>query len=450
MQKRLFKLLFLGMVASCATGSLDAEDRVVGRGSPPLPQAISLQAAIDYAIEHSFAVLQAKERIQEQYGLHLEVKSGVLPNLSLSSRYSEQDQELVGFQGAEDDWSVSIRVRQALYSGGSLKASIRAQGALEDAALHDLQVNIQATIQEVKTRYYDVLLARDTIEVETQNIELLNEQLANIRSRFEAGAVSHFDVLQAQVSLANAKPALIRANNNYRVAVAELKQSVGYMVAYDPAAEALQFTDSLVAEVQEYELFEAIHFALQQRPELAKLKRIIDAHEDNIAIARSDYYPSVDFVGSYDFRRSYFATDGRFDNSINGWFAGIESVWNIWDGRATKGRVVQAKSQMRQDELKYNETRLQIEVEVRRAISELQGAAELLVAAQQVTGQANESLRMANERYTVGSSTYLDTLQARVALTDARNNELQANYSYLVSIVNVQHAIGETQFNLTN
>jgi outer membrane protein TolC len=112
--------------------------------------------------------------------------------------------------------------------------------------------------------------------------------------------------------------------------------------------------------------------------------------------------------------------------------------------------VVQAKSQMRQDELKYNETRLQIEVEVRRAISELQGAAELLVAAQQVTGQANESLRMANERYTVGSSTYLDTLQARVALTDARNNELQANYSYLVSIVNVQHAIGETQFNLTN
>jgi outer membrane protein TolC len=450
MQKRLFKLLFLGMVASCATGFLDAEDRVVGRGSTPLPQAISLQAAIDYAIEHSFAVLQAKERIQEQYGLYLEVKSGVLPNLSLSSRYSEQDQELVGFQGAENDWSVSIRVRQALYSGGSLKASIRAQGALEDAALYELQVNIQATIQEVKTRYYDVVLARDTIEVETQNIELLNEQLANIQSRFEAGAVSHFDVLQAQVSLANAKPALIRAKNNYRVAVAELKQSVGYMIAYDPEAEALQFTDSLVAEVQEYELFEAIHLALQQRPELAQLKCIIDAHEDNIAIARSDYYPSVDFVGSYDFRRSYFATDGRFDNSINGWFAGIESVWNIWDGRATKGRVVQAKSQMRQDELKYNETRLQIEVEVRRAISELQGAAELLVAAQQVTCQANESLRMANERYTVGSSTYLDTLQARVALTDARNNELQANYSYLVSIVNVQHAIGETQFNLTN
>jgi len=450
MQKRLFKWLFLGMVASFATGSLDAEDRVVSRGSTSLPQAISLQVAIDYAIEHSFAVLQAKERIQEQYGLHLEVKSGILPNLSLSSRYSEQDQELVGFQGAEDDWSVSIRVRQALYTGGSLKASIRAQGALEDAALYELQVNIQATIQEVKTRYYDVVLARDTIEVETQNIELLNEQLVNIRSRYEAGAVSHFDVLQAQVSLANAKPALIRANNNYRVAVAELKRSVGYRVAYDPAAEALQFTDSLVAEVQEYELFEAIHLALQQRPELAQLKRIIDAHEDNIAIARSDYYPSVDFVGSYDFRRSYFATDGRFDNSINGWFAGIESVWNIWDGRATKGRVVQAKSQMRQDQLKYNETRLQIEVEVRRAISELQGAAELLVAAQQVTGQANESLRMANERYTVGNSTYLDTLQARVALTDARNNELQANYSYLVSIVNVQHAIGETQFNLTN
>ena len=57
------------------------------------------------------------------------------------------------------------------------------------------------------------------------------------------------------------------------------------------------------------------------------------------------------------------------------------------------------------------------------------------MAAREVTGQAEEALRLANERYTVGSSTFLDTLQARVALTDARNNELQANYSYLVSTV---------------
>ena len=115
-------------------------------------------------------------------------------------------------------------------------------------------------------------------------------------------------------------------------------------------------------------------------------------------------------------------------------------------GEVAKGKVVQAKSQLRQDELTYNETRLQIEIEVRRAISELQGSTELLLAAREATGQAEEALRLANERYNVGSSTFLDTLQARVALTDARNNELQANYSYLVSTANVQRAIGETSY----
>ena len=94
-------------------------------------------------------------------------------------------------------------------------------GCLEKAALYDLQAQVEATIQDVKIRYFDVLLARDTIAVEAQNLELLKEQLENTESRFEAGAVSQFDVLQA--ALANAKPALILANNDFRIAEAELQ-----------------------------------------------------------------------------------------------------------------------------------------------------------------------------------------------------------------------------------
>ncbi len=446
MQKFLLKGFLIASLLLGTALYLKAADRVSMRVPPPLPDEISLETAIDYALENSFAVLQAKERIEEQYGLHLEVNSGVLPNVSLNSSYSEQDEELVGFQGAEDDWRVSLQVRQALYSGGSLRASIRAQAALEKAALYDLQANVEATIQDVKTRYYDVLLARDTIEVEEQNLQLLKEQLENTESRFEAGAVSNFDVLQAKVSLANAKPALIRANNDFRIAEAELKRAVGYVKERDYVTTSPTYTGELEVRTKDYDLLNSMTTALQRRPELAQQKLVIDAGEEDIDIARSGYYPSVDLVGSYDFRRSYEPSDDRFDNHIDGWFVGVESTWNIWDGRATKGKVVQAKSQLRQDELTYNETRLQIEIEVRRAISELQGSTELLLAAREVTGQAEEALRLANERYNVGSSTFLDTLQARVALTDARNNELQANYSYLVSTANVQRAIGETSY----
>ena len=416
----------------------------------PIPEDVTLEMAIDYALQNSFDVLQAKERIEEQYGLILEARSGILPMITLGSTISEQDAGLNFFQPTSDDWVVSLQVRQALYGGGKLRSGIRAQNAQQEAALYDMQASIEAAIQNVKTRFYTVLLARDTIEVEEQNIELLQEQLTNVESRFEAGSVSNFDVLQAKVSLANAKPALIRAKNDFRIAVAEIKKAVGYVKERDHVTKMPNFVGELDVEMKEYDLSESMTTALQRRPELEQQKLIVDSRVDGILVAEAGYRPTVDFVGRYDMRRSFVSTDERFENPAKGWFVGLEASWNLWDGRATKGRVLQAKSRLRQSELTLYETRLAVEIEVRRAVSELQSAAELVEAARQVTGQAEESLRLANERYSVGSSTLLDTLQARVSLTEARNNQLQANYSYLVALTDVQRSIGETKFHFAD
>lgn len=438
---------FIGLVLTAS-----GEERVVEQPvSSALPDVLSLEFAIEYALDHSFAILQAKERIEEQYGLVLEVGAGVLPTLSFRSAYTEQEEGVTAAEDANtDDWRVALEVRQALYAGGSLRASIRAQEALENAALYDLQTQVESTIQEVKTRYYDAILARDRVVVEEVNIELLQEQLTNTESRFAAGSVSNFDVLQAKVSLANAQPALIRARNDFRVAEAELKEAIGYIEGREALTKSLNYSGELAVEIRDYDLSKSLTQAQRARPELQQLTWIIDANEDGIQLARSGYRPTVDLVGSYEYRRSYERTDDAFDDPKDGWFVGLESTWNLWDGRETRGRVLQAKSKLRQAELNLKEARLAVEVEVRRTISELQGSAELVVAAREVTVQAEEALRLANERYNVGSSTFLDTLQARVALTEARNNELQANYSYLVSTVNVERAIGETKYDFVS
>jgi outer membrane protein len=93
--------------------------------------------------------------------------------------------------------------------------------------------------------------------------------------------------------------------------------------------------------------------------------------------------------------------------------------------------------------LRLKEQTLAIEVEVRTALSSLQEAGELAEAAVKVVEQAEESLRLADARYGAGSATQLDVLQAQVALTQARDNQLQANYSYNVALANVRRAIGE-------
>jgi len=125
-------------------------------------------------------------------------------------------------------------------------------------------------------------------------------------------------------------------------------------------------------------------------------------------------------------------------------FIGLQSQWAIFDGRATAGRVVQAKSALAQIKLQFTEAQLAAEVEVRRAYSSLQEATELVEASSKVVAQAEESIRLATARYEAGTATQLDVLQSQTDLTTARINQLQAYYAYNVAVAQLRTAMGMT------
>ena len=242
-----------------------------GYGSDGLPPALDLPSATSYALEHNYAIRMAKERIREQEGMIVEVKSSVLPNASVQSSYSRTDESLVNGPGSEQNWSVALQVSQLLYSGGGVSATLDAQRLTREASLLDLRATVDQVLAQVRGGYYDVILARNRIEVQEQNIRLLEEQLANARSRFEAQSVSRFDVLRAEVELANAHPPLIRSRNAYRIAVDELYRVIGFnrdeFVGVLPA-----IVGDLSFKPVPAELEPSIRQALENRPELQYLE----------------------------------------------------------------------------------------------------------------------------------------------------------------------------------
>ena len=133
----------------------------------------------------------------------------------------------------------------------------------------------------------------------------------------------------------------------------------------------------------------------------------------------------------------------NFADSNDGFFLGLQSQWAIFDGRATHGRVVQAKSVLEQSRLQLTEAQLSAEVEVRTAYSTFQEATELADASQKVVGQAEEAVRLATARYDAGTATQLDVLQSQVDLTTARTNQLQSYYQYNVAVASMRKAIGQ-------
>jgi outer membrane protein TolC len=431
-------VLFAGTIRLIAADPVSA--------APDVPDRIDLRAAITYALDNNYAIQQARERIREQEGLIVEVKARAIPNVSLNSGYTKTDDGLVQGGGlgtrSDQDWSIALEARQALYSGGGIKAALDAQKITREAALLDLKAAINDALLLVRTRYYDVLLAREQIGVQEQNVQLLNEQLQNAKNRFEAGTVSNFEVLRAEVELANAQPALISARNRQRTSIDQLRQAIGYSnTERENLRKIPEFIGTLDFQPVAYDLQQVLDSARLNRPDLLRLQQVAKAREVGIKIEKSNYQPTLDLVGGYQVVKNS-ATD-RFRDSLDGWVVGVQSNWAIFDGRATAGRVAQARSRLRQAELSLGEQALAVEVEVRNALSSLQEAGELAEAATKVVAQAEEALRLADARYGAGSATQLDVLQARVSLTQSRTNQLEANYRYNVALANVRRAIGE-------
>ncbi|MGC4071099.1 MAG: TolC family protein [Nibricoccus sp.] len=416
--------------------------------TPDVPDKLDLQTAIAYALENNFAIRQARERIREQEGLIVEIKARALPNASLGARYGLTDRELTIDNGSAtaglkdtENWAVGLEVRQLLYSGGGVKNALDAQKLARESALLELEGVINSALLDVRTRFYNVLFSSEQTKVEEENVRLLREQLQTAKNRFEAGASSQFEVLRAEVAVANAQPGLIRARNGYRIAIEELRQAIGYSNPRSGSVSKVpQFVGTLEFKPVSYDLQDAISQARFNRPEIKRLEKLELAREANVSVAKSNYQPNLSLVGGYEFRKSNFSS--RFDESLDGWTVGLESSWAIFDGRATAGRVAQARSQLTQAKLLTSETTLAVEVEVRRAHSSLLEAAELADAAAKVVGQAEEALRLADARYAAGTATQLDVLEARVSLTDSRNNQLQANYSHNVAVAALRKAIG--------
>lgn len=444
-------LRLIGSATGLALASVALAQAPASR-SPDVPETLDLETALRYAVDHNHAIRLARERLREQEGLILEVRGAIRPNVSLHSTLSRSDESLRVDQsllpgltptGDQSHWSIALEARQLLYSGGGAQTAIGAQRHVREAALLELQSIIDDQILQVRTKFYEVLLRRAQIEVQEESVRLLEEQLQTARNRFEAGAVSHFDVLRAEVERANAQPPLIRVRNAFRVAIEELRLLLGY----DNRAESNEqrvprFSGDLLVEPVSYDIGSVLRTARANRPELRRLEAIEAAREAGVKIARSEHRPDLSFIAGYQWRKNTFSD--RFSDSLDGWTVGLESNWDIWNGGTTTGRVIQARSRLEQARLLRSETLLAVDVEVRRALSSLQEATELVAAAGRVVEQAEESLRLANERYGAGTATQLDVLTARVSLTQARENQLQANYSHNVAVAMLRRAIGES------
>ena len=358
-------------------------------------------------------------------GLSQSAAEQVISAVQGSQSQASQSQQSTG--GGDISWNVDVTVSQVLYAGGQIGAAIRIAKFTDDSSYFSLRDTIDQTIDTVRQQFFTVLLNRALITVQEESVKLLEDQLKDQQNRFEAGTVPRFNVLQAEVALANQQPQLISAKNNYLISEYQLAKTLGI----DPGPQG-QTTYHAVGNLDVHErplgLRNAIQMGIEHRPFLKVQRLTILVQKEQIKVALAGYKPQLNASGGYEVRNS--ALTSHLDDTIDGWFFGVTGSWAIFDGLQTYGKVKEARASLESAKVNYDDSVHQVELEVQQAYANLQTARETIRSQEKTVEQALEALRLASERLAAGAGTQLDVLNAQVQLTTARSTELQARANY--------------------
>jgi len=244
------------------------------------------------------------------------------------------------------------------------------------------------------------------------------------------------------VELANERPRLIQARNDYRVGKDTLLNLLAIHLPKTISEDVpLALSDTLEARPYEIDLPSALARALEKRPELAALRKAEALRREDLAGAKSGYKPSAQIFGGYQWQSPPY--ENNLSADLSGWIAGAQLNWSIFDGQLTRGKIMEAKARYERAQLEVDESGRQIELEVRTAYSSFIEAREVLESQKMVREQAQEALRLAEARLKAGTSTQLDVLSAQTALTQARTTQVQALHDYAAARARLQRALGE-------
>jgi outer membrane protein TolC len=236
------------------------------------------------------------------------------------------------------------------------------------------------------------------------------------------------------VALADAQQELIKAQNNYDIAVAKLNNIMGLSHGTD-----IRLKEDLKYIQIGTTLEDGIKYALQNRPDVIQADANVKYYKEGVKVSRAGFLPTLSLNGSNNWN------DDRFPGSTNSnWQVTLTASLTLFDTQLTLSKVKEAEATV----AKYDETARQTKdsaaLEVREAYLGIKEAEKRIETTKVAVAKAEEDFAIAQVRYNAGVGTNLDVIDAQLALTKAKTNYTQALYDYNTSRSKLDKAMGIT------
>jgi len=417
------------------------------------PRTITLEQAVTVALEKNKDLNTAQLEIEKADARVSEAWGYAMPSVDLSANYTRSLERPVFFLpdfanpgsnktvpvkiGTEHSWGMTLSARQTIFNS-TVIIGVGAAHIYSEAARELYRAKKLETVSNVRKTFYAVLLASEARDLMRANLKNAEENLGNVRTMSKQGLVSEYDELRATVGVENLRPEVIRAENNYLLALDGLKSAMGIDASEQIIVDGtLQFQ-----QVPEDRVVSAVDQVKESNAGLKALRLQIGVNQAFLNVERSNYLPMVSAFGNLQ----YQAAKNTFNISTNDFFrssqVGLSLSFSVFQGFQTNARVDQAKVEVRKTEEQVANLENNLRTAAHSLVLQLRQSQQRIEAQRKTVEQAERGYKIATTRFLSGAGTQLEVNDAQLALTQAKVNRIQAVYDYLVASADFDRTLG--------
>ncbi|MEO8597837.1 MAG: TolC family protein [Candidatus Solibacter sp.] len=416
--------------------------------------ALSLRDAVRLALRENKAIAGGNAAAKASDTRIVQAGAGRLPKVNYSESFARSDNPVFVFSslltqhqfttgnfaidtlnrpGFLNNFQSLVTVDQPIYDAGQTKHAVQgAELSRRMTGEEQRRIEMEAIAQTVRA-YYGVQLAEENLKAAEQAVRSAEADLKRAEDVRAAGMSTDVDVLSVRVHLAAMTEQRIDRAAALSVARPALNDALGL-----PLDTPHTLTTPLAAlTLSGPELSGLESLGAGDRPEARQSKLAIDMAQTQAAGARGAMLPQVGFRGAFEADRQRFVTRG----GVN-WLASVSLRWNLFNGSADKARIAETEHLLVRAQSEQQRADSAIRLQVRQAYAGLQAAGQRIQVAGAAVAQAEESLRITQNRYAAGMNNVTDLLRTESAVLDSRTRYLAAIHDQRIAALMLEYAVG--------
>ncbi|MBC2743803.1 MAG: TolC family protein [Desulfosarcina sp.] len=411
---------------------------------------MDLDRTVALALEANITAQISIERTRAADAVVKSRRTEFLPTFSTQYGYTRFDEPVfaldptLGVIQPQEQYKWVTSVTQPLFTGFALTNQYKlAQMGLDAARLNEALVR-RDIVFEANLVYFLLLKAQKLKAVAEEAVAMLEAQTEVAVNYHEVGMTPLNDLLKTKVELANARQDLVAAQNGLEIARADFN-----LLLRRPIGTPVTPTDILDYAPLSRSFAECLETAEKDRVEVTVADLEIQIREKEVALAKKDYFPTVQVQGNYYKLGTDWQVDGGdgiSDSSF--WDVQAQARWDFWQWGKTGYGVAEKKSKLAEARLNRVELLDNIQREVKQAWLKADESEKNIVTVQSAIDQARESFRISEELFKEQMATSTDVLDARTQLSETMTRYYNALYDFQIAVAALDRAMGKPRIDI--